>query len=538
MAHHRKPKEPREPEIVAGLLLQDMAYGGETVARLPLTLAQDEAQAYSAAEAETIGIEANTTAEFLPSPEYHPTSKPQSEVVFVAGGIPGETVDVQIYWRKKNFVRGKVIRLVETSPDRRDAPCPYFGVDKWPNCGGCQWQHTDYARQLEFKAKILGDQFERIGGMPNPPMLEPLAAVSLWGYRNNVEFQIDRVTGDPCYHRQNSIRLVPVQSCHIAHPLINLAVAPLTAALQKHLIGSVHQVTIRVGSVAGDIAIGAEEITALASYNQDYTARLAALERFAALNPLETALQQPRPALMFILRMLHQVDLSGFVADMQTALDPYTEITIVAEGKKRRLEILCGEPYTIEVLNGLTYHVPPLAFYQSNSPMAQVLVNEVLAAFDKAGLKLKNARVLDIFCGVGTFGLQLARLGAQVLGIEEYEGAIEAARHNARLNGLSKQTEWVVAKAEEYILELAARATPYDAVLVDPPRRGCDPALLQSLLETRPPYLVYVSCDPSTLARDVKILSDGYELVQSRAVDLFPQTYHMESVSLLRARPL
>ena len=174
MAHHRKPKEPREPEIVAGVLLQDMAYGGETVARLPLTVIQDEAQAYSARRSrELLVSKTNTAAELLPPSEYHPTSKPQSEVVFVAGGIPGETVDVQIYWRKKNFVRGKVIKLVEASPDRREAPCPYFGVDKWPNCGGCQWQHTDYARQLEFKAKILRDQFERIGGMPNPPLLKP-----------------------------------------------------------------------------------------------------------------------------------------------------------------------------------------------------------------------------------------------------------------------------------------------------------------------------------------------------------------------------
>jgi 23S rRNA (uracil1939-C5)-methyltransferase len=458
-----------------------------------------------------------------------------SEVVFVAGGIPGETADIQIYWRKKNFVRGKVVKLLEISPDRQEAACPYFGVERWPNCGGCQWQHTSYKRQLAFKAKILRDQFERIGGMTEPPLLEPVAALSNWGYRNNVEFQVDRLTGDLCYHRQNSIRLVPVQSCHIAHPLINLAMGPLTSALKNHLIGKVHQVTVRVGPVSADVAINAAEITALT--NPKTVEGVAVLERFTGESPLETALERPRSTVMFILRMLQaNIDMKPFVAEMQAALDPYTEITIITEGKKRRLDVWCGPAYSVEVLNGVTYHIPPLAFFQSNAAMAQVLIKQALAAFASVGLNLKTARVLDVYCGVGTFGLQLAQLGAQVLGIEEYEGAIEAARANAKLNSLSKQTEWVAAKAEEYILQLAAAGERFDAVLVDPPRRGCDVALLNSFLETRPAYIVYVSCDPSTLARDVKILADGYELVQAQAIDLFPQTYHMETVSLLRAK--
>jgi 23S rRNA (uracil1939-C5)-methyltransferase len=228
-------------------------------------------------------------------------------------------------------------------------------------------------------------------------------------------------------------------------------------------------------------------------------------------------------------------DLTSFTQQLQTALDPYTAITILAEGKKRRLELLCGVPYLEENLEGITYRVPPLGFFQSNSPMAEVLVREVLDAFATSGLKLKGSKVLDLYCGVGTFGLQLARYGAKVLGIEEYEGSIEFARENARFNDLESQTEFIAAKAEEHILELDAKGEKYDAVLVDPPRRGCDPLLLQSLLKTRPPILVYVSCDPSTLARDAKILAVGYQLVQSRVVDMFPQTYHMESVSLFQS---
>jgi 23S rRNA (uracil1939-C5)-methyltransferase len=510
----KKPKEKPAPEIVTGLRLLDMAYGGETVARL------EEKSEEKSLDPET------------------PTS---AQVVFVTGGLPGEVVEAQLYRRKKSFLKANVLQVQETAPERRVAPCPYFGVDKWPNCGGCQWQHADYQAQLSYKANIFRDQLIRLGGYTDrePPLRSPVAAHSEWGYRNNVEFQVDERSGRPCFHRQNSIRLVPIEACYIAHPLITLAIAPLTAALQKHLPSRVHQVTVRVGPVAGDAPVQAEEITALTASSQDSAARLTALERFAGVEPLAGALDQPRPRLLFILRMLGQwelADLQPFLADLQASLDRYVEVSVLGEGRKRRLESLGGPPYLVEVLDGVTYRVPPLAFFQSNSVMATELIAQAMEAFEVAELKLPGAKLLDIFCGVGTFALQMARRGAQVLGIEEYEGAVVAAEENARLNDLANSCRFVAAKAEEYILQLEEEGAHFDGALLDPPRRGCDPALLQSLLKTRPPVLVYVSCDPSTLARDLKILSEGYELIYSRAVDLFPQTYHMESVSVLRRR--
>jgi 23S rRNA (uracil1939-C5)-methyltransferase len=503
----KKKQEPRQPEYARNLALHDMAYGGETVARLTAENFPDE-----------------------PKPEF------ENQVVFVAGGLPGELVDVQLYRRRKSYLRGNVIKLHQPVNDRQIAPCPWFGIEKFPNCGGCQWQHADYNSQLAYKANILRDQFERIGGIMNPPLLAPVAARSAWGYRNNVEFQVDRENGKPCFHRQNSIKLVPVESCHISHPLITLALEPLTNALVKHLSGKVHQVTVRVGGISADFPVAAEEIAALAPYRDNSAARVATLERFLGVVPLETALNQPRPTLMFILRMLVPTDLSAFCADLKEALDSYVEVSVFAEGKKRRLEFYGELDYTPETLNGVKYQVPPLAFFQSNSPMAEVLIDEAMEAFAVAGVKLRGANLLDLYCGVGTFSLQMAQQGAQVLGVEEYEGAIVAAEHNAKLNHLQGRTRFVTAKAEEYILQLEETGQQFDGVLVDPPRRGCDPALLNSLLKTRPPVIVYVSCDPSTLARDVKILSDGYNLVQSRVVDLFPNTYHLESVSLLIAR--
>jgi 23S rRNA (uracil1939-C5)-methyltransferase len=547
MSKKKKNQLPREPEYAYGLRLLDMAYGGESVARIDDSgLVVDEVEITPKEEANFASAEEAIETNTAESEDYNPQSSvlspqssvlsPQSsQVVFVAGGLPGEVVDVQLYRRKKSYLRGNVTRVVEASPDRTQAPCPYFGVEKWPNCGGCQWQHGDYNAQLGYKAGILRDQLVRLGGIENPPLLDPVPSRSVWAYRNNVEFQVDRQTGRPCYHRQNSIRLVPVETCHIAHPLINLAIEPLAQALSKHLMGKVHQVTVRVGPVSGTAPISAEEITALAPYGADEAARLGALERFTAVAPLEMALQGPkRPALMFIMRMLGQADLPPFVEEMQAALDRYAELTIIAEGKKRRLDVLCGPPHLEEVLHGITYRVPPLAFFQSNSPTAEELVTQVLEAFEAASVTLKGARLLDIFCGVGTFSLQLAQRGAKVLGIEEYQGATQAAEENARLNQLEHLTSFVAAKAEEYILQLEEQGEPYEAVLLDPPRRGCDPALLDSLLKTRPETIVYVSCDPSTLARDIKHLSSGYRLIRSRVVDMFPQTYHMESVSLLK----
>ncbi|MDB5079840.1 MAG: hypothetical protein JWP00_1764 [Chloroflexi bacterium] len=542
----KKLREKPVPEIVNNLRLQEMAYGGEVVARLPET-----APAASPAGTLTAGPdtrqEGQEEGDFQPGHEpvetelVPPVTVPGSQVVFVTGGLPGELVEVQLYRRKKSFIKANVRRVDEASPDRAAAPCPYFGVDKWPNCGGCQWQHANYEAQLNYKHNILRDQLIRLGGFVDqePPLLPPLAAVSPWGYRNNVEFQVDENEGRPCFHRQNSIRLVPVQSCHIAHPLITLVIDPLTAALQKHLPKRVHQVTIRVGAVSGDAPISAEEITALASYSDNPAAKLAALDRFLAVTPLEMSLQKPRPTMLLVLRMLREwqkSDLQPFLEELQATMDRYVELTVIGEGRKRRLEDLGGPPYLTEVLDGVTYRIPPLAFFQSNSPMAVELIREAMGAFDEAGLNLRGKKLLDIYCGVGTFALQMARRGATVLGIEEYAGAVEGAGENARLNGLEDRCRFVAAKAEEHILELEAAGDRYDGALVDPPRRGCDPALLQSLLKTRPPVLVYVSCDPSTLARDLKILSEGYELVRCRAVDMFPQTYHMESVSLLRAK--
>ena len=544
----RKPKEKPAPQIVSGLRLLEMAYGGEVVARL--TEAELPSAVNTSAVIDTSSEPTGTDEEGDFQPLEEPVSPDEttaapagnSQVIFVAGGLPGEVVQAQLYRRKKSFMKGTVLQVEQAAPERRQAPCPWFGVDKWPNCGGCQWQHASYAAQLDYKHRIFRDQLVRLGGFVDhePPLLPPLPARSEWGYRNNVEFQIDDKTGRPCFHRQNSIRLVPVESCHISHPLITLAIEPLSAALQKHLPKRVHQVTVRVGPVSNDVPISAEEISALGPYNNDPVARQAALSRFVAKTPLEQSLQPTRPALLLILRMLGEwqvSDLQPLLADLQVALDPYCEVTVIGEGRKRRLEALGGAPYLTEILNGITYRVPPLAFFQSNSPMAVALVNEAMSVFAEAGLQMQGARLLDIYCGVGTFALQMAKQGANVLGIEEYAGAVEGATLNARLNGLEGQCQFVAAKAEEYLLTLFEDTTTrYDGALLDPPRRGCDPALLESLLQTRPPLVVYVSCDPSTLARDLKILSAGFEVVRTRAVDLFPQTYHMESVTLLKAK--
>lgn len=516
----KKIKEKREPQIVTGLHLLDIAYGGETVARLELPTTGDQVQ-LPEVPAESESSE-DAPEDSLPPPE---PATGQGQVIFVAGGLPGEVVEAQLFHRKKNFLKANVVKVTQPSADRQAAPCPYFGIDKWPNCGGCQWQHANYAAQVGYKHRILRDQFVRLGGYTEqePPLLPPLAAVNPWAYRNNVEFQVDnQQTGRPCFHRQNSIRLVPVESCHISHPVITAAIEPLAAALQKHLPRRVHQVTVRVGGISQDLEFTPEQISELRA-------------KPATIHNLLKGERQ----LLLILRMLGEwkkEDLQPLQAAIQAALSGVAAVTVFGEGRKRRLESVGGLPYLRETLHGLTYHVPPLAFFQSNSPMAERLITEAMNALEKGGVKLAGGKLLDIYCGVGTFGLQMAKRGAQVLGIEEYEGAVRGAEENAKLNGLQDQTRFVAAKAEEYILQLEEQGDHYDGVLIDPPRRGCDPALLASLLKTRPPVIVYVSCDPSTLARDIKILAEGYELVQSRAVDMFPQTYHMESVSLLKAK--
>ncbi|MBI2886211.1 MAG: 23S rRNA (uracil(1939)-C(5))-methyltransferase RlmD [Chloroflexi bacterium] len=370
----------------------------------------------------------------------HALGHRDGEVVFAAFGIPGETVEVEVRQRHRSYLEAEVVRVVEASPHRVEAPCSYYG-----QCGGCQLQHVSYDHQLTLKRSVVVDQLRRIGKFPDPPVTPARAAPSPWRYRNHARFTINR-EGLLGFTRRGTHRVIPIQECLLMHPWINQTLE----SLQTHC-AETRQMSVRYGVNTGQWLI------------------------------------QPR------------------IKDPGVPLET---------GQKSYQEELLGQRFTI---------ASP-SFFQVNTAQAEGLVEVVRGYLSPAGQEL----LVDAYAGVGTFAVLLAPSVGRVIAVEESGTAVRDGRANGQ--GVPN-LEWVEGKVEAVLPSLPERP---DAVLVDPPRAGCHPRVLDALAEHRPGKIIYVSCDPATLARDLRHLCDGgFRLVEVQPVDMFPQTYHIESVALL-----
>jgi 23S rRNA (uracil1939-C5)-methyltransferase len=342
------------------------------------------------------------------------------------------------------------------------------------DCGGCQWQHADYSTQLAMKRKVVVDQLRRIGGFGGAEELvrSPLGMIEPWRYRNHVRFSLGRKYGDVGYTHRGTRRLLPIDYCLIAHPELNAVLE----SIQRRCIGlRAHQIAVRYGCNTGDLLIS---------------------PRLPSVPELESGQTMLREQ---VLDRTFWISAASFF-QVNTKREP--------------------RPIPPQLA------VPWLGEREGSFSMADLLALIVLDRLN-AG---PDAVILDAYCGVGTFTALLAPHVQRVIGVEESPAAVaDAKRNSADLDNV----RYLAAKSEEAILELDE---PHlDAVVVDPSRVGCAPALLEALLERRPRRLVYVSCDPATLARDLHHLCEGgYRIEQVEPLDLFPQTYHIESVTTLR----
>jgi 23S rRNA (uracil1939-C5)-methyltransferase len=370
--------------------------------------------------------------------EGHALARYAEGVIFAEYGIPGERATVQLYRKHNGVAHGRVVEVHEASPDRVEAPCPYFGI-----CGGCQWQHISYERQLELKRHVVKEQLRRIGKFAEQPVSETVGADEPFGYRNHMRFTAGK-RGDLGFVRRGSHSLLPIERCLIAQPAINETLA----RTQGHTEG-MHQLEVRLGVNTGDILI------------------------------------EPPEA-----------------------------------GQPRRSSYH-------DALLGREFEVSSASFFQSNTRQAERLIELVIE-------KLQPDRrdvLVDAYAGVGTFAAIMAPMVAQVIAIEESPPAVADAFAN--MQDLDN-VRCIEGKVEHVLPGLEERPT---ALILDPPRQGCHPAVLDAILAHRPPRLAYVSCDPATLARDLRILVDGgYELLDVTPLDMFPQTFHVECVASLRLR--
>ena len=403
------------------------------------------------------------------------------KVIFVPFTAPGDVVDCRIVRERKRYAEGELVQVGTPSPERRTPPCPVFG-----ECGGCQWQHLSYEVQSAWKSRIFGDILQRQCRLPSESLKSLAPAPREWGYRSRVQFKCRQTANGFVmgYYRRGSHFVVDVSHCPIAHPRLN----EVLTYLRRHL--PTIPFPERIPQV--DLAVG-----------DDGRVR-AEIHLFG----------EGAETLMPILARLAME--GGFSCFFQT-------------GRKETLRWVHGEEDLL-----LEVDHPPLqlafgpgGFAQVNLEQNQALVAEVVRETQLSG----RERVLDLFCGMGNFSLPLARRAAEVVGVEDYVPSIEKARHNARVNGVGN-ARFFARPAQGAAGEMG-KGSVFDLVLLDPPRTGAY-QVAKELVATAPGRILYVSCDPPTLARDlVPLLHGGYSVVWSRPFDLFPQTHHIESLTLL-----
>jgi 23S rRNA (uracil1939-C5)-methyltransferase len=420
-------------------------------------------------------------------------------VVFVRGGLPGDLVRARATKVKRGFAEATRTALVEPGPDRVPAPCRHFGV-----CGGCRFQDYAYDKQLASKEAQVRDAFERLGRFPEPPLDPIVPAVQEFGYRNKLEYSFSSgedglVLG---FHRAGRWdEVIDVEECLLTTDVGNaIREAVKRWAREEGLepydqetgTGYLRHLVVREGRNTGQVLVVL--VTAPG-------------ERFDADFLVETLTAIPE------VRSIHWAvnDRPAEVTNLPTRL-------------------LWGEESIEEELCGLRFRIRPNAFLQTNTAMAEVLYG---LARESAGLT-GSETVYDLYCGTGTIGLSLAASATSVWGVEISEESVACAIENAALNGI-ENARFFAGNVGQSLEELAEKAGPPDVVVVDPPRAGLAGKALRRTGALRAPRVVYVSCNPTTLASDLAVLRDdyGYVLERCTPVDMFPHTPHIESVSRL-----
>jgi 23S rRNA (uracil1939-C5)-methyltransferase len=414
--------------------------------------------------------------------------------VFVPGGLPGEIVNVRIRLVKKNYAQGEIIRIIEFSPHRTEPICPVYGT-----CGGCHIQHTAYAHQLDLKREIVKNALQRIGRLKDVNVSPVLGMTNPWKYRNRIQLhvQADKEHVGIGLFKPGTHELVSFDKCRLIPDAFNDILSFLAGELNNSqkiaALSRLKHLVLKISSSTKEIAV----------------VFVTAKGDFSLLNDLAKNLAKQFNQVTSIFQNV-QKDPAG------SLLGP-------------KWHIILGKEKIEDKIDDLVFSMGPGSFVQVNPVQTRVLHRQIL---DYAELK-GNETIIDNYCGVGTISLLLAKQAGRVIGIEEYREAVHDARYNAGINNL-QNVEFIEGKTETVLPRMAGSGVRPDIVVVDPPRKGCDPVLLEAIAEMNPPKVIYVSCDPATLARDLKLLAEkGYRTRKVQPVDMFPQTMHVETVVLM-----
>lgn len=418
--------------------------------------------------------------------------------IFVPNMIEGEVGKIKITKLQKNYGYGVVKESIKSSPDRVLPKCPIFG-----ECGGCDIMHLSYSKQLEFKTKMAQETFKRIGHLDNINIEKIIGMEDPYYYRNKVQipFQFNGKKVVCGFYRKRSHEVIPLETCFIQPPM-----STDIARFVKNLVNEYDISVYDERNHSGNL----RHILIRNTCDGDYMVVLITREnKIDNIEEIVDKITKRYPKIKSIIQNINKKDNN------------------VILGNKSKL--LYGVETLVDTLCGLKFNLSYKSFFQVNQKQTEKLYNQVL---EYANIS-KEDMVVDAYCGVGSISLLLAKRAKKVYGIEIVEEAIEDAKENAKLNNI-KNVEFIVGKSEEEIKNL--KNDLIDVIVVDPPRKGCDIELINSIKEMKIKKMVYVSCNVATLARDLEILADTYVINKITLVDMFPHSSDVETCVLLELK--
>lgn len=423
--------------------------------------------------------------------------------LFIEGVLPGETGDIKVTKLNKGYGFARLIRLDQASEERVEPPCPVYD-----ECGGCQMQHLSYEGQMNMKYSQVRNVINRIAKLPDVPVHPVLGLEDPWRYRNKAQVPVGlssegRIVAG--FYKKRSHEIIDMTECLIQHTESDIIIQKVKDVCAEngvmpydegHHKGVLRHVMARIGYQTG------EKMAVLITRTNELPNREAIVE----------SIRQAIPGITSIVQNVNP------------------DKTNVIFGNVTRT--LFGEDVIYDTIGGIKFAISARSFYQVNPVQTEVLYRKAL---EYAGLTGEET-VIDAYCGIGTISLFLAQQAKLVYGVEIVPQAIEDAKQNAELNGITN-AYFEAGKAEDVIPAWYKQGIKPDVIMVDPPRKGCDEALLDTILKMKPKRVVYVSCNPGTLARDLRILEDGgFKTREVQPVDMFPQTVHVEAVAWLERK--
>lgn len=419
--------------------------------------------------------------------------------LFVPNALPGEKAKIKVVKANKGYGFARLIETYEESPYRVKPLCPIY-----KECGGCQLQHLSYEGQLLAKEKQVREVLTRIGKLEDVKVHPTLGMQDPWRYRNKSQVPIGEHEGGLIggFYQQRTHQIIDMKACLIQQEKNDEVIQKVKEICSRHGVraydegrhkGDLRHIMARYGLVTGEVMI------VLVTRTKDLTNKNKIIEEITA-------------------------EISGVKSIVHNINSKKTNVIMGDETR-----VLWGEEVIYDYIGAIKFAISARSFYQVNPDQTKVLYEKALEYANLTG----EEDVIDAYCGIGTISLFLAQKAKKVFGVEIVPEAIEDAKRNADLNDI-RNTDFAVGKAEEVIPKWYEEGNSADVLVVDPPRKGCDEALLQTIIDMKPKKVVYVSCNPGTLARDLRVLEDGgYKTVEVQPVDMFPQTVHCEAVAWL-----